>query len=87
MPGVRRKITVSPGGPIKEAELIEVQQSSEQWSRHLLADGAVIRMKPVVTEVWRILGEYDADGNPMYVVRSRNVLSVTSPDEIRKQQA
>ena len=51
MPGVRRKITVGPGGPSKDAELIEVQQGSEQWNQYLLADGSVVRLKPVVIEV------------------------------------
>ena len=84
MPGIRRKITLGPHGPDKEAELIEVQQSTETWSQHLLADGSVIRLKPVVTEIWRVLGEYDADGNPAYIVRSKNVISVTSPDDLRR---
>lgn len=87
MPGVRRKIALGPDGPSKDAELIEVQQSSEQWNQYLLADGSVIRFKAVVTEVWRLIGEYDNEGNPAYVVRSRNVVTVTAPDEMRKPQA
>jgi hypothetical protein len=84
MPGVRRKIAVGPRGPEKDAELVDVQQASEQWSQYLLADGSVIRLKPVVLEVWHILDEYDADGNPSYVVKSRNVMNVMAPDELRK---
>lgn len=87
MPGVRRKITMGPGGPSKDAELVDVQQSSEQWNQYLLGDGSVIRLKVVVTEVWRILDEYDQEGNPAYVVRSRNVLTITAPDELRKSEA
>jgi hypothetical protein len=86
MPGVRRKIALSPGGPSKDAELIEVQNASEQWSHYILADGSVIRLKPVVIEIWRVIGEYDPEGNPLYVVRSRNVLAVTAPDEMRRQE-
>ena len=87
MPGVRRKIPLGPGGPNKDAELIEVQQSSEQWNQYLLADGTVVRFKAIVTEVWRIVDEYDAEDNPAYVVRSRNVVTVTSPDELRRPQS
>jgi len=87
MPGVRRKIPIGPGGPSKDAELIEVQQSSEQWNQYLLADGSVVRFKAVVTEVWRIIGEHDAEGNPAYVVRSRNVVTVNAPDELRRPQS
>lgn len=82
--GIRRKIQVAPGEPPKDAELIEVQQSSEQWNQYLLGDGTVIKLKVVVTEVWRVENEYDADGNPVYLVRSKNVLAVTSPDNLRK---
>lgn len=84
MPGARRQIQLGPGGPSKDAEQIEVQRSSEQWNEYLLADGSVVRFKAVVTEVWRIIGEYDGDGNPAYVVRSRNVVTVNAPDEMRR---
>lgn len=87
MPGVRRKVTIGPGGPSKDAELVDVQQSSEQWNQYLLGDGSVIRLKAVVTEVWRVLEEYDQEGNPMYVVRSRNIVTVTAPDELRRPGA
>lgn len=86
MPGIRRKIAVAPGGPNKDGELVEVQQSSEQWNQYLLADGSVIRFKAVVTEVWRIIDEHDSEGNPAYIVRSRNVVTVTAPEELRKPQ-
>lgn len=86
MPGIRRKITVTPDGPSKDGELVEVQQSSEQWNQYLLADGSVIRFKAVVTEVWRLVDEYDSEGNPAYIVRSRNVVTVTAPEELTKPQ-
>lgn len=84
MPPIRRKITVQPGQPPKEAELVEVTNASEQWNQYLLSDGTVLKTKAVVTEVYRIIGEYDADGNPSYVLRSGGVLVVNAPDELRK---
>lgn len=84
MPGVRRQIPIGPGGPLKDAEQVEVQQASEQWNQYLLADGSVVRLKTIVTEVWRIIDEFDAEGNPAYIVRSRNVVTVTAPDELRR---
>jgi len=87
MPGVRRKILIGPGGPSKDAEQVEVQQGSEQWNQYLLADGSVVRLKTIVTEVWRVIDEYDPEGNPAYVVRSRNVVTVTAPDELRRSQS
>jgi len=84
VPPIRRKITVQPGQPPKEAELVEVTSAQEQWNQYLLADGSVLKTKAVVTEVWRIIGEYDADGNPSYVLRSGGVLVVNAPEELRK---
>lgn len=84
MPPIRRKITVQPGQPPKEAELIEVTNAQEQWNQYLLADGSVLKTKAVVTEVYRLVGEYDADGNPSYVLRSGGVLVVSAPDELKK---
>lgn len=85
MPPTKRKIRLGPEGPEKEAQLIDVQQSNEHWNQYLLGDGTVIKMKLVATEVWRVDGEYDQDGNPMYVVKSSNVLTVNPPDELRKK--
>jgi hypothetical protein len=76
-----------PGGPLKEAELVEVQQSTEQWSQYLLADGGVLRLKIVVTEVWRVIGEFDTDGNPAYMVKSSNIMAINAPDEIRRPES
>ncbi len=86
MPPVRRRITVQPGQPPKEAELVEVSNSQENWSQYLLSDGSVLKLKQVVTEVWRVVGEYDADGNPTYVLKSGGVLVVNAPDEVRRPQ-
>jgi len=83
---MRRKITVQAGQPPKEAELVEVTSSQEPWSQYLLSDGSVLRTKAVVTEVWRVVDEYDADGNPLYVMKSGGVLVVNAPDELRKPQ-
>lgn len=84
MPATRRKIQVGPGGPEKDAQLIEIQQSNEHWNKYLLSDGSVIKIKPVATEVWRIDGEWDHEGNPMYVIKTSNVVTVSPPDELRR---
>lgn len=85
MPTIRRKIPLGPGGPLKEAELMEIRQSNEHWNDYLLSDGTALKMKLVITEVWRIIGEYDDQGNPIYYARSTNILNVNAPEEVRKQ--
>jgi len=80
----KRKISLGSGGPLKEAELIEVRQGNEYWNDYLLSDGTALKMKTVVSEVWRVVDEYDNDGNPIYFVRSSNILNINAPDELRK---
>jgi len=84
MPATRRKIQLGPRGPEKDAQLIEIQQSNEHWNQYLLSDGTVVKMKLVATEVWRIEAEWDHEGNPMYVIKSSNVVTVNPPDELRR---
>ena len=68
-----------------DAELVEVQSSQESWSQYLLGDGTSLKVKVVVTEVWRADGKFDNEGNPMYIVKSGNILVVNAPDNLRKQ--
>lgn len=86
MPPMRRKMPIGPNGPVVDAELVDVQSSQENWSQYLLGDGSTVKIKLVVTEVWRALDHYDNDGNPAYIVRSGNIMVVTAPDELRKTQ-
>lgn len=86
MAGIRRKIPLGPSGPTVDAELVDVQNSQESWSQYLLGDGTTLKLKVVVTEVWRVENAYDNDGNPQYVVRSGNILVVNATDEMRKKQ-
>lgn len=80
----RRKIQLQPGGPPKEAELVPISQSQEYWNEYILQDGSVVRLKTVTTEIWRVLDEYDQEGNPVYFVKSGNVLTVIAPESLRR---
>lgn len=86
MPPTKRKIPLGPEGAEKDAQLIDIQQSNEYWNQYLLSDGTVIKMKLVATEVWRVVDEWDQEGNPIYVVKSSNVLTVNPPEELRRKR-
>jgi hypothetical protein len=68
-----------------DAVELSFRSSGENWNEYLVDDGTVVRIKLVVTEVARIEGEYDADGNPAYAIRSANVTAISAPDELRRQ--
>ena len=69
-----------------EGTIVDVDESTERFSDIKLQDGTKIRMKPVVTEVIRIDNQWDLDGNPLYVVRSANVIAVSDVDDAFKRK-
>lgn len=75
--------------PYKDREIdapeIEFQIRKEDWNEYQLMDGTSIKLKLVVSEIFRIPDEYDNERNPVYVVRSNNVLVVRSPDNLKKK--
>ena len=82
MAGRRKKVPL--GNQMVEAEEVAINSSHENWNEYLLSDGSVVRVKLVVTEAVKVVDMYDQQGNPVYVVQSTNIMSVSAPDEIRR---
>lgn len=82
--GRQKKVTL-PDGTVVEGRPVPFRGDVEHWNEYLLDDRTVIRMKAVVTEVLRIEGEYDAQGNPSYMVLSTNVTHVSAPEDLKKE--
>ena len=80
-----RKVKVNFQGQEHEAECIDINQNNEYWNQYLLEDGTVLKLKPVATDVVRLIGEYDGEGNPVYVVRSRHILTAVVPEALKKK--
>jgi hypothetical protein len=57
----------------------------EEWNEYELEDGSTLRMKTVVSDVVRIPDEYDNENNPIYVVKSTNMVVANSPDHLKKK--
>jgi hypothetical protein len=81
----RRKIRIGN-------ELVDVVEmplsgsSAEHWNEYVLTDGSVIRVKTVVTEILKVEGKFDAEGNPQYVIRSTQIVSVSASDRARRPE-
>jgi hypothetical protein len=80
----RKRRTRLPDGREVDATEIGFRSSGEHWNEYLVDDGTVIRIKIIATEVVRIDDEYDADGNPVYVVKSGNVMAISAPEDLRR---
>lgn len=71
-----------------ETEVTEVDiiQKTESVAEYVLEDGSVIRFAAVPTAVLRVDGQFNADGNPLYLVLNGTVVTVvSSPEELRKR--
>ena len=73
------KIKIQYAGREADALPMEVNQSSEKWNEYLLEDGTVLKMKLILKKILRVENEFDAEGNPVYVMQTTNVTAVTSP--------
>ena len=73
------KVTINLGGREVEATPVDVNQSNEHWNEYLLEDGTVLKMKLILKKVMRVANEVDAEGNPVYVMQTTYVTTVTAP--------
>jgi hypothetical protein len=73
-----------PNGEPIDAEQVEISQSSEHWNQYLLEDGTVFKLKTIAARALRVIGQYDPEGNPVYIMQSSNVVAVDCPEALKK---
>ena len=81
----RKKRAMLPDGRTADVTELGFRSAIENWNEYLIDDGTVVRMKLVVTEIVRVDGEYDKDGNPTYLIRSTAVPAISAPDDLRRK--
>lgn len=84
MPGPKRK-PIDLGGKMVDAYPVAIVSEQEFWNTYGLEDGSIVRIKLVAQEILRVEGMWDADGNPVYVVRSTNVTAVDGNESLRRR--
>jgi len=80
-----KKVELKIGDKTVEGTLVDFETMREEYNSYKLSDGAVIRMKTVVTNIIRT-EEFTPTGEPVYIVNSQNVLVADVPDELRKPE-
>ena len=63
---------------------VDVTQAQERWNEYLLDDGSVLKVKLVVTKIFRAENERDQEGNPLYIFQSTNISSVNAPEHTKQ---
>ena len=75
-----RKVKFKLGDKEVDAWDVPIEESIERWTELKLEDGTMLKIKVVVSNVMRLEGQKDDQGNPVYAVRSVNaLLTVSSP--------
>ena len=55
---------------------VEVLEAREAWSEYRLADGTVLRVKPIMIAITRVEGAETTNGEPVYNMKSTLVTDV-----------
>lgn len=84
---MERKVKIAHKGKEKDGIDLDFKTLKEEWNEYDLEDGSRIRLKSVISNIVKVPNEFDEEGNPVYVVRSTNILAVSSPDYLRKGAA
>ena len=75
---------VSYQGRQVEATPVDFRIEKEDWNEYQLLDGSVLRLRVVLSDVFRVIDEWDVEGNPIYVTKSGNVLVIRATEELKK---
>ena len=65
---------------------VDILQAREEWSELKLSDGTKIRLKPIVASVRRFRRQYNAEGDPIYQVKSAIVFDTQVPAILKKKK-
>ena len=66
-------------------EEVEFEVESEGFNSYILHDGTKLKMKTVVTNVVRLEEYREADGEPLYLVNSTNIVSAEVPENLKRK--
>ncbi|MHC1611564.1 MAG: hypothetical protein ACXQTW_08265 [Candidatus Methanospirareceae archaeon] len=76
-----------PNGSEVEATDVDFETVKEDWNEYKLEDGTVLKFKTVVSSIIRTENYDPMTGDPIYHVRSTNILRVKVPDELKRSPA
>jgi hypothetical protein len=79
----RRKVNFQ--GRERDAVSVDFEAEKESFSVYILHDGSSLKMKVVLTEVSRVEGEYAPNGDPVYMIQASQVVSISAPDSLRRE--
>ncbi len=87
MPKRGRRLKVpGPNNTQVDGTEVLIDESSEKWSEFTLEDGTVFRGRVSIVSAVRVDDQYDAEGNPLYVLNTTPQIAIISvPDDLKKK--
>lgn len=73
------------GGREVTGEEIEFEAEREAWNTYVLHDGTALKLKVVLSEVFRVEGEYAPNGDPLYMANASLIVSTNAPENLKKK--
>ena len=70
------KIKITLGDQEVEAEKMEFKPIEEAWSLYRLQDDTIVKIKLIVSDVFKLPSNDPLTGMPQFLVKSTNVMSV-----------
>jgi len=81
---MERKTRLNFQGKDLEGIDLDFKIKKEEWNEYELSDGTFIKIKTIASSIVRIPDMYDNDGNPVYLVKSSNVMAVSASENLKK---
>ena len=78
------RVKVSYQGREVTGEKLDFKIEQEEWNIYTLEDGTRFKMRSVLAEVVRLEGEFSAQGDPVYLANSQNIVSADVPERLKK---
>ncbi|MGH7961715.1 MAG: hypothetical protein ACRERD_07780 [Candidatus Binatia bacterium] len=72
----KMKVKLNLGNQSVDADRMGFKPIEENWSVYKLEDGTIVKLKLVVSDVFKLPGADPVTGEPQLIVRSSNVMSV-----------
>ena len=69
-------------GPTKA---VDVVKAAENWSEYKLSDGTSLFLKPIVAEVRHVIGKYNEQGDPIYLITGTTIIRSKAPQRLRRK--
>ncbi|MBU7010496.1 MAG: hypothetical protein HXS46_07380 [Theionarchaea archaeon] len=69
---------------LEDAERLNISASEEFWNTYGLEDGTKLKVRLVLASVFKLKNKYSRLGEPIYVIKTDNVIDAQAPDGLIK---